>query len=148
MMPAFLGKIHPKYKTPSNAVLFVGFISTFACLLGSGALTWLVNAAAFGTVLTYFMVVLSFVFLRKNMPNLERPYRVPAAKFIGTLAVLISIFFICLYLPFGPSPLIGIEWAMVLGWIVLGFILAFYAYFKYKDVTPEERASLMFRKEE
>ena len=48
------------------------------------------NAAAFGTVLTYFMVVLSFVFLRKNMPNLERPYRVPAAKFIGTLAVLIS----------------------------------------------------------
>ena len=35
MMPAFLGKIHPKYKTPSNAVLFVGFISTFACLLGS-----------------------------------------------------------------------------------------------------------------
>ena len=79
------------------------------------------------------MVVLSFVFLRKNMPNLERPYRVPAAKFIGTLAVLISIFFICLYLPFGPSPLIEIEWAMVLGWIVLGFILAFYAYFKYKD---------------
>lgn len=148
MMPAFLGKIHPKHKTPSNAVLFVGFISTFACLLGSGALTWLVNAAAFGTVLTYFMVVLSFVFLRKNMPNLERPYRVPAAKFIGTLAVLISIFFICLYLPFGPSPLIEIEWAMVLGWIVLGFILAFYAYFKYKDVTPEERASLMFRKEE
>ena len=50
MMPAFLGKVHPKHKTPSNAVLFVGALSTFSCLLGSGALTWLVNAASFGTV--------------------------------------------------------------------------------------------------
>lgn len=148
MLPAFLGKIHPKHKTPSNAVLFVGFISTFACLLGSGALTWLVNAASFGTVITYFMVVLAFIFLRKNQPNLERPYKLPAAKVIGTLAVLVSIFFICLYLPFGPSPLVPIEWAFVVGWFVLGFILAFYAFFKYKNVTMEERASLMFRKEE
>lgn len=148
MMPAFLGKVHPKHKTPSNAVLFVGALSTFSCLLGSGALTWLVNAASFGTVATYFMVVLSFIFLRKKQPDFLRPYKLPAARLIGTLAVIVSIFFICLYLPFDPSPLIPIEWIFVLGWYAIGFILALYAYFKYKNVTPEERESLMFTKDE
>ena len=35
MLPGFLAKVHPKYHTPSNAVLFCGALSTFSCLLGA-----------------------------------------------------------------------------------------------------------------
>lgn len=148
MLPAFLGKIHPKHKTPSNAVLFCGAISTFSCLLGEGALTWFVNSASLGTVLVYFMVILSFIFLRKRMPGLERPYRIKPAKFVGTMAVISCLFFIYVYLPIGPSPLQPIEWVFVLGWFILGGLLAAYAAKKYSGVTNEEREKLLFTKEE
>lgn len=144
MLPAFLGKIHPKHNTPANAVLLCGILSTFSCLLGKGALVWFVNASSFGVVIMYMMVALSFIFLRKNHPDLERPYKVKNAKFIGTMAILVAIFFAWLYTPMGPSPLVGIEWTLVIGWFILGFILAIYAKTKYKDVTEKEREILLF----
>lgn len=148
MLPTTLAKIHPKYNTPSNAVLFCGALSTFSCLLGKGALTWFVDASSFGVVLVYFMAALSFVVLRKTQPELERPYKVKGAKFVGFMAILVSLFFAYLYLPMGPSPLTGIEWIFVIGWFIFGFILAVYARNKYKNVTEAERQSLLFRSEE
>jgi amino acid transporter len=92
----------------------------------------------------YMMVALSFAFLRKNQPDLERPYKVKYGKFVGTMAILVAIFFAWLYTPLGPSPLIGIEWLLVISWFVLGIALAIYAKIKYKDVTEKERQILLF----
>ncbi len=147
MLPECLGKVHPKYNTPSNAVLLCGTVSTLSCLLGTGALTWFVNASSFGVVLVYFMASLSFVFLRKNRPDFKRPYKVKAPKFVGAMSIIVSLGFAFLYLPMGPSHLEAIEWLFVLAWFVLGFILAIYAKFKYKDVTAKERETLLFRNE-
>ena len=142
-----LGKIHPKYNTPVNAVIVCGALSTFSCLLGKGALSWFVNASSFGVVIMYSMVALSFIFLRIRQPELPRPYRVKYPKFIGTMAVLVAIFFAYLYLPWGPSPLIAIEWIFVGGWFVVGIALAVWAKIRYSDVTPQEREILLFGEE-
>ncbi len=147
MLPAFLGKIHPKYGTPSNAVLLCGILSTLSCLLGKSALSWFVNASSFGVVIMYGMVVLSFIFLRKNAPDMVRPYKVAYPKFIGAMGVLVALFFFWLYTPLGPSPLIGIEWMLVIIWFIAGLICAAYAYSKYKHVTPQERELLLFGEE-
>lgn len=144
MLPAFLGKIHPKYGTPSNAVLLCAALSTFSCLLGKSALSWFVNASSFGVVVMYGMVVLAFIFLRKNAPNLERPYKVKYPKFIGTMGVLVAVFFFWLYTPLGPSPLVGIEWMLVIVWFILGMACAIYAKNKYRNVTEHEREQLLF----
>nr|WP_312579129.1 APC family permease [Sedimentibacter sp.] len=144
MLPAVFGEIHPKHNTPANAVLLCGVLSTFSCLLGKGALVWFVNASSFGVVIMYMMVALSFVFLRKNQPDLERPYKVKYGKFVGSMAVLVAIFFAWLYTPLGPSPLIGIEWTLVIGWFAMWIVLAFYSKNKYKDVTEREREILLF----
>ena len=148
MLPGFLAKIHPKYHTPSNAVLFCGALSTFSCLLGSGALTWFVNASSFGVVLVYLMVSLSFIFLRVKQPQLERPYKIKYAKVVGTMSVGVSLFFAYLYLPMGPSPLQPIEWVFVCGWFALGLILALYARFKNSHISEAERQSLLFQTEQ
>ena len=144
MLPGFLAKVHPKYHTPCNAVLFCGALSTFSCLLGSGALTWFVNASSFGVVIVYLMVTLSFIFLRVRQPELERPYKVKNAKLVGAVSIGVVCFFTYLYLPFGPSPLQPIEWILVCGWFALGLILAIYARAKNRAVTPLERESLLF----
>lgn len=147
MLPAFLGKIHPKHNTPSNAVLLCGILSTFSCLLGKEALTWFVNASSFGVVIMYTMVVLSFLFLRKNAPDLNRPYKIKNARVVGTLAMGVAVFFAWLYTPLGPQPLVAVEWILVLAWFAAGLTLALYARRKYSCVTEQEREVLLFGEE-
>ena len=48
MLPAFLGKLHPKYKTPKNAILLIGGLATLAPLFGRKMLVWIVDAGGFG----------------------------------------------------------------------------------------------------
>jgi len=124
LLPAFLAKTHPKYQTPVNAVLFCGIVCAVTAFLGQGALTWFVDASSFGTVIMYAMVVMSFILLRRNQPELKRPYKIANARFVGVMSVLVVLFFVYLYLPFGPSSLTKVEWGMVLGWFIAGIALS------------------------
>lgn len=148
MLPAFLADLHPKYKTPYKAVLFCGVICTLSCLLGKGALSWFVNASSFGVVIMYFMVALSFVFLRKRFPDMKRPYKIKNAKFVGVMAILVSAFFAYLYLPGGPSALIGVEWVLVLGYFAFCLIFAVLAKIRSKKMTMEEREALLLQSDQ
>ena len=56
MLPAFLGKLHPKYKTPKNAILLIGGLATLAPLFGRKMLVWIVDAGGFGIVIAYTCV--------------------------------------------------------------------------------------------
>lgn len=124
MLPKMFSKVHPKYGSPVAAIMLVGIVTVLSPLLGKSALSWFVNAAAFGTVVAYFMVSLSFLVLRKKEPALERPFKVNGGPVVGVIAVGVGLFFCSLYLPiYSPTPLAPIEWALVGGWLVLGIIL-------------------------
>jgi amino acid transporter len=144
MLPEIFGKVHPKYGTPWFSVIFIGLFVSLAVFLGRSALVWLIDAAAFGTVVAYFMVSLSFIFVRVKEPDLARPYKAPAGMLIGVLAVIVALFFFWTYLPIGPAGLLPVEWALVLGWIVLGVIFYIWAKGKYKNVSAAEYEYLMF----
>ena len=123
MLPGIFAKVNKK-GVPVAAILLVGIVTILSPLLGKSALVWFVDAAAFGTVVAYFMVSLSFLILRKKEPDLARPFKVNAGIVVGVLAVGVALFMATLYLPlYSPAPLLGIEWALVGGWIVLGIIL-------------------------
>lgn len=124
MLPPLFSKIHPKYNTPSNAILAVGILSALAPFFGEQMLTWIVNAGGFGIVIAWFFVVIAFLLLRYREPAMNRPYEVPAGYFVGGIAFLMTAGFVYLYLPGGASELLWpYEWVIVLGWIVLGPIL-------------------------
>lgn len=127
-LPQFLTKIHPKYKTPTNAVLLIGAISTVAPFFGKAMMEWLTNAGGLGAVMAYMFVAISFIAIRKKEPNLERPYKVKHYKLVGGMAVALSAGMILLYMPGMPSGLGMPEWCIVGGWAILGII--FYAYAK------------------
>ncbi|MDR1136323.1 MAG: APC family permease [Clostridiales Family XIII bacterium] len=147
MLPIIFGKVHPKFESPTAAIILVGAITCVSPLMGKSALVWFVDASAFGTVVAYFMVALSFLFLRVNEPDLARPYKVKGGPFVGGMAILVAGFFLYLYLPIGPGALLPVEWALVLGWVFLGVIFFITAKLKYKDVTPEETEFLLFGKD-
>ncbi|WP_100402401.1 APC family permease [Bacillus sp. FJAT-42315] len=126
VLPAWFGKMHPKYKTPANAILFIGTLSTLSPLLGRPALVWFVDAGGLAIVIAYFMVSWAFLVLRKNQPDLERPFRAGKSSFIGWMSFILTFGFIILYMPGMPSALIWpYEWAITLAWWVLGFLFLF-----------------------
>jgi amino acid transporter len=147
MLPSVFGRVHPKYESPTAAILLVGVITCASPLMGKSALVWFVDASAFGTVVAYFMVALSFLALRRKEPDLARPYKVKGGPVVGVLAVCVAGFFLYLYLPAGPAPLIAIEWVLVLGWIALGIVFYISAQIMYRDVKPEETEYLLFGNE-
>jgi APA family basic amino acid/polyamine antiporter len=64
MLPAWLGKLHPKYRTPSNAILAIGLFSVLAPFFGRVTLVWIVDAGSFAVVVAYILVAVSFLVLR------------------------------------------------------------------------------------
>lgn len=132
MLPAFLAKLHPEYRTPVNAILLIGTLSVFAPLLGRGALVWFVNGGGLGIVVAYAMVAVSFILLRKNEPDMPRPYRAGKGPWVGYAALALSIGLALLYLPWSPAALVWpVEWAIVLGWSILGAVFYLYARLTY-----------------
>jgi amino acid transporter len=121
MLPDWLGKLHPKYHTPSNAILAIGLVSMAAPFFGRIMLIWIVDAGSFALIIAYILVAVSFLVLRKNQPEMERPFRLRHGRLTGWLALLGSFGLLLLYLPGSPSALTWpIEWGMVLAWFIAG----------------------------
>lgn len=138
MLPGFLSKLHPKYKTPTNAILLIGIVSVIAPFFGRAMMVWLTDAGSFGVVLAYVLVSLSYLILRFKEPNMIRPYKVKAGKFVGVMAVLLSGFMCALYMPGMPSGLVKEELIMVGAWTLLGIVFYGYARTKYAEFGEHE----------
>lgn len=124
MLPKFLGRLHPKYNTPVNAVLLIGGASALAPLLGRESLVWFVNAGGLGIVIAYSMVALSFLVLRGKFPDMHRPWKLPLGEFFGGAALILSLGIMVLYFPGSPAALLWPqEWLLFAVWMVSGFAL-------------------------
>jgi amino acid transporter len=135
MIPKVFARVHPKYKTPYVAILFIGLLSCISPFFGRTILVWLVDAGSFMVVIAYGMVAFAFLKLRYSEPEMPRPFRVAQGKFVGVLALILSVALGCLYLPGSPAALIWpYEWLMVLGGAVLG--AAFYFNSLRRGSTP------------
>lgn len=124
LLPKFLGQLHPKYHTPTNAIVLLGVLSALGPFFGRPALVWVVNAGSLGIVIAYVMVTWSFLVLRNREPSLDRPYKVPFGQFVGRLALVLAIGMTLLYLPGSPAALLWPqEWGIIIAWIILGGFL-------------------------
>jgi len=107
--PKFLSVTHGERKTP-HVALIAGALVGYAVIMlvwylqrqgGEGAaqvVAAVLNMAVFAAVISYSLQCLSFILLRRNLPNIIRPFRspwgVPGAAIAGIIAVvaLVSIF--------------------------------------------------------
>ena len=85
--PTFLSLTHDRRRTPHLAMVFgaiVGLVVLTAIWLFAGEENrgsligfTLLNMAVFGAMLSYIMQSVSFILLRRNLPEIERPFRNP-----------------------------------------------------------------------
>ena len=126
LLPAMFAELHPVYKSPKNAIILIGVLSAFGPFFGRPVLVWLVNAGGLGIVIAYAMVALSFLVLRRREPDLPRPFRARFGGLVGGMAFVLSIGLALLYMPGSPSALLWpSEWAIFIGWCLLGAIMYF-----------------------
>src|SRR5450631_133166 len=87
--PSFVGKIHPRFNTPSNA-LGVNMIIGMIALL-SGKTSEIITISVFGALTLYILSMISMLRLRKKEPGLERPFRVPFYPAFPIAALVIAV---------------------------------------------------------
>jgi ethanolamine permease len=87
--PAFLGKIHPKAKTPANALLANTAIGIVALLTGRTG--DIITVSVFGALTLYIFSMIALLKLRKKEPQLERPFKVPLYPVLPVVALIIGL---------------------------------------------------------
>ncbi|MBC7947354.1 MAG: ethanolamine permease [Chitinophagaceae bacterium] len=86
--PSFLGKIHPKFRTPSNALLVNMGIGIVTLL--TGKTLEIIVISVFGALTLYIISMIAMLRLRKTEPELERPFRVPMYPLFPITALIIA----------------------------------------------------------
>jgi ethanolamine permease len=87
--PSFLGKIHPRFQTPSNALLVNMGIGIVALLTGRTG--DIIIISVFGALTLYIVSMIAMLRLRKVEPQLERPFKVPAYPLFPVVALVIAV---------------------------------------------------------
>lgn len=86
---AALGKVHPKFKTPANALIANMGVGILALL--SGKTAEIITLACFGAVSLYIISMITVLVLRKKEPELYRPFKVPFYPLFPLIALSIAL---------------------------------------------------------
>jgi basic amino acid/polyamine antiporter, APA family len=115
LLPPWVGKVHPRFRTPYLTQVFVGiFAGIFSGIFPIQLLGELVNI---GTLLAFVLVCAGIIILRRTRPDLPRPFKTPLVPLVPILGILS-----CLGL---MATLPGDTWLRLLVWMALGLLLYF-----------------------
>lgn len=87
-MPAVIGKVHPRFKTPAIALVVNMAIGIIALLTGKTA--EIITIAVFGALTLYVTSMITVMALRKKEPGMIRPFKVPFYPFFPVIALIIA----------------------------------------------------------
>ena len=125
MIDRRFGYVHPSYRSPSNAVVFVTAVSALGVFLGRGVISPIVSMDSNCFIFLYMVVSIAMLRLRLTRPELNRPYRAPYGYLVASFSLAATCFMLIesLYLPFANnSREIPAEWFTFLGWALLGCV--------------------------
>jgi amino acid transporter len=130
-LPSAVATIHPERRTPHVAIAATGVILiAMALTLPIEAVG---SAASLIFLLTFAMVNLSVIVLRRKAPEIPRRYRVPLYPAVPLLGIVLNVFLAVYQFTFQP-----LAWYVTIGWILIGLIL-YYAYFEKQaaEIRPQ-----------
>ena len=122
LLPVSMAAIHPERRTPHIAIIVTGVILlAMALTLPIEAVG---SAASLIFLLTFAMVNLSVITLRRKAPDLPRRYKVPLYPVVPVLGIVLNLYLAVYQFTFQP-----LAWYVTGGWILAGLVL-YYAYFE------------------
>lgn len=115
LLPPFIAKIHPRFRTPWVGTIITGiFVGTFAAVANIAEVVDLTNI---GTLFAFVLVSLGVIILRAKEPDRHRPFRVPFAPWTPLISIVA-----CLYLMFQLPRITWIRFGL---WLALGLAIYF-----------------------
>ncbi|HSU48978.1 MAG TPA: ethanolamine permease [Segetibacter sp.] len=87
--PAFLGKIHSKFRTPSNALIANMVVGIIALL--TGKTSEIIIISVFGALTLYIVSMIALLQLRRKEPLLARPFKVPLYPIFPVTSLVIAV---------------------------------------------------------
>lgn len=121
-LPAAVATIHPERRTPHIAIGVTGvLLIAMALALPIEAVG---SAASLIFLLTFALVNLSLIVLRRKAPDVPRLYRVPLYPVVPVLGIVLNVFLALYQFTFQP-----LAWYVTIGWVLVGLLL-YYGYFE------------------
>jgi APA family basic amino acid/polyamine antiporter len=129
LLPKIFSDLHPKFNTPfkSNIVLCI-FICLFAGLV---PISIVGEMTSIGTLLAFVMVCLGIIILRKQQPDIERPFKTPFVPLVPILGILTCVLMM-VSLPFDT-------WLRLIVWLAIGFVIYFFYGKKNSKLSREQQ---------
>jgi basic amino acid/polyamine antiporter, APA family len=115
LLPPFVNKVHPRFKTPYLTSIITGVaVAFFAAILPIRDAASLVSI---GTLLAFVIVSVGILVLRVREPNLPRTFKTPWVWFVAPAGALSALYLM------KSLPLI--TWERLVIWFVIGMVIYF-----------------------
>jgi APA family basic amino acid/polyamine antiporter len=129
LLPDFVGRVHPRFRTPWITSIVTGIgVSVFSALLTIREATSLVSI---GTLLAFILVAVGLLALRLRDPALPRPFKAPLIWFTAPMCALTSLYMM-VSLPWRT-------WERLIIWFLIGLVI--YGGFGYRNVRRRDRSA-------
>lgn len=113
LLPPWLGRVHPRFRTPYRLTIITGVLS--AVLSGFVPLTQLGQLVNIGTLAAFVLVSVGVIVLRRTRPNLPRAFRTPFVPLLPVVSAVLCLL-VALFLPSGT-------WLRFLVWMAIGLVV-------------------------
>lgn len=93
-LPSVFARIHPIHKTPANALYLVGLINLV--LIATGSIKYIASVSLISLAVCYMIGCLAYMGLRRNYPDMRRPYKAPYGV-LGCYVTIVIYSFMLVY---------------------------------------------------
>ena len=141
-LPRFLSVTSGR-RTPWVALVIPAVIGFLLSLNGADFGATLLNSAVFGAAISYVLMTLSHIVLRRREPNLERPYRTPGGVITSGVACVLAVLAVI------ATFIVDVRAALIMLGLYALFIAYFALYSRHHLVAqaPEEEFATIERAE-
>ena len=115
LLPAWAGRIHPRFRTPYLPTIVTGLVVAVAA--GFTPIGVLGQLVSIGTLFAFVVVSLGVWVLRRTQPDLERPFRTPWVPVVPIASAAVALL-LMLSLP-------AATWARLVIWMAVGVAIYF-----------------------
>ncbi|MGH9449878.1 MAG: amino acid permease [Terriglobia bacterium] len=124
-------KVHPKFRTPYISTIVIGLcVAVLAAFL---PITTLDELTSIGTLFAFTIVCAGVWVLRRERPEMKRPFKTPWVPFVPIMGMIISLALMV--------SLHALTWEVFLIWLAIGLCIYFTYSRRHSTVQREIRAA-------
>jgi APA family basic amino acid/polyamine antiporter len=115
LLPSWVGRIHPRFRTPWLVTIATGVLVAFLAAFFN--ISFLGELVSLGTLLAFTIVCLGVWVMRRKQPEVPRPFRTPWVPLVPILGMIISV-----------SLMVSSDTPAKIGffsWLIIGLVIYF-----------------------